>query len=98
MGRPRKKRKYTKREKPIIDMVNHPPHYIKGAFETLDVIEDVVQFYEGSDAWSVGNVLRYVSRAPHKGNFVQDLQKAKFYMDNLLAQYVDLDTGELIEK
>lgn len=69
-----------------VDMVNHPPHYIKGTYETLAVIEDVVQFYNGVDAWSAGNVIRYLSRAPHKGNFVEDLKKAQFYMNNLVSR------------
>lgn len=77
----------AKKRKSKVEMVNHPPHYNKGAIETLDVIEDIVQFYKGTDAWSVGNVLRYLSRAPHKGNFVEDLKKAQFYMNNLLAEY-----------
>lgn len=73
MGRPRKD-----------DMVNHPPHYTKGTFETIDVIEDVAQFYPGEQAWSVGNIFRYVSRAPHKGEKLKDLKKAQFYMNRLV--------------
>lgn len=72
-----------------VDMVNHPPHYNKGQFETLDVIEDIVQFYDGTDAWSVGNVLRYLSRAPHKGFFLEDLKKAQFYMNNLIKGHTN---------
>lgn len=68
-------------------MVNHPAHYKKGQFEVIDMIEDVAQFYKGADAYSVGCVIKYLARAPHKGNLVEDLKKAQWYMNNLLAEY-----------
>ena len=50
-------------------LVNHPPHYNRGRFEVIDVIEDW-----GCD-FHLGNVVKYVARAPHKGSFLQDLEK-----------------------
>lgn len=66
------------------DMINHPPHYTKGRFETIEVIEDVCQFYPGEQAYGVGNILRYISRAPHKEAKLKDLKKAQFYMNRLV--------------
>jgi hypothetical protein len=62
------------------DPVNHPPHYTKGGIEVLAFIE----------AWGMdfraGNVIKYVVRAPHKGKRLEDLQKARFYLDRLIAE------------
>ncbi len=69
-----------------VDMVNHPPHYTKGRFETIEVIEDIVQFYPAKQVWAAGNVIRYLSRAEHKGNKLEDLKKAQFYMNRLVDQ------------
>ena len=81
-----KKRKRKTVVKKPVDMVNHPPHYTKGRFETIEVIEDIVQFYPAKQAWSAGNIIRYLSRAEHKGNKLEDLKKAQFYMNRLVDQ------------
>ena len=56
------------------DPVNHPAHYTHGGIEVIDAIE----------AWNLGyhlgNVVKYVARAEHKGNYLQDLQKARWYL------------------
>lgn len=58
-----------------VDLVNHPPHYTFGAIEVLDAIEDWdLDFHEAQ-------VVKYVARALHKGERVQDLKKARFYLD-----------------
>ena len=57
--------------------VNHPKHYNEG-LEAIDVIE----------SWdlnfNVGNVIKYMLRAAHKGEEIQDLEKAKWYLDRHL--------------
>ena len=57
------------------DMINHPPHYNHGKFETIKVIEDW-----GLD-YHLGNCVKYISRAAHKGRELEDLKKARFYLD-----------------
>jgi len=56
------------------DMVNHPPHYKAGGVETIDFIEAKELGYH------LGNVVKYVSRADHKGNKLEDLKKAQWYL------------------
>jgi len=34
--------------------------------------------------FNVGNVIKYMLRAPHKGEEIQDLEKAKWYLDRHL--------------
>lgn len=69
------------------DMVNHPPHYNQGKFETIDIIEDIVRGYENPDeAYLVGTVVKYLSRAPFKNAKKQDLEKAEFYLKRLISK------------
>lgn len=57
------------------DAVEHPRHYTFGGIEVIDAIE----------AWELGfhlgNVVKYVARAPHKGCYLEDLRKARWYLD-----------------
>lgn len=65
--------------------INHPQHYNNGALETIDVIDDVAKHagYTSEEMFYVGNVLKYVMRAPSK-NEVEDLEKARWYLDRLI--------------
>lgn len=66
----------TKRE-----AVNHPTHYggADNPYEAIKVIE----------AWSLGfnlgNTVKYISRAERKGVPVEDLEKARWYLDREIA-------------
>lgn len=58
------------------DPVNHPPHYTSSRIEVLDAIE------EWDLTYGVGNVVKYCARAGKKtDDKLQDLCKAKFYLD-----------------
>lgn len=59
---------------PAADPVNHPPHYKTGGIETIDFIEAKGLNYR------LGNVVKYITRAEHKGNRKEDLQKALWYL------------------
>lgn len=59
---------------PASDPVNHPSHYKVGGIETIDFIEAKKLNY------NLGNVVKYVTRADHKGNRKQDLEKAMWYL------------------
>jgi hypothetical protein len=56
------------------DNVNSPAHYKAGGIETIDFIEAKELGY------NLGNVIKYVSRADYKGNKVEDLKKARWYL------------------
>ena len=66
------------------DMVNHPQHYKTGKIECIDCIAAVVNTYEGEQAYDVGQVIKYLYRAPTKQNFMQDLRKAQWYLNHLI--------------
>jgi hypothetical protein len=61
--------------KDAFDVVNHPPHYKVGGIEVIDFIESKGLTY------NLGNVVKYVSRADHKGNRLEDLRKAQWYLN-----------------
>lgn len=60
------------------EAVYHPKHYNFGKIEVIDAIED------WGLGFHLGNVVKYVARAEHKGNLVQDLQKARWYLDRYI--------------
>jgi hypothetical protein len=64
---------------PKPDPVNHPAHYKYGGIETIDFIEAKELGY------NLGNVVKYLTRADHKGNRKQDLEKAKWYLERELS-------------
>lgn len=63
-----------------LDIVDHPPHYNIGPIEVINAIE----------AWELGfhlgNVVKYVARAAHKGNQLADLKKARWYLDREIGR------------
>ena len=59
------------------EKVNHPDHYNSGKFEAMEVIADA-GYGEG---FCLGNVLKYTLRAKHKEDEVEDLKKARWYLD-----------------
>lgn len=60
-----------------VEAVDHPAHYggADNPYEAIKVIE----------AWglgfNLGNTAKYISRAEHKGATIQDLEKARWYLD-----------------
>ncbi|ASN68078.1 hypothetical protein 8F11_43 [uncultured Caudovirales phage] len=64
------------------DAVYHPNHYTQGRFETIEVIEEITAGYsDGFVSYNIGNVLKYIARAPYKHDTpVEDLRKAERYL------------------
>lgn len=56
------------------DVVNKPKHYNVG----LEPIEAIESWKLG---YNLGNVIKYVARADHKGKRLEDLKKARWYLD-----------------
>ena len=63
----------------VVDNVNHPPHYKTGGIEVIDYIDAKNLSYH------LGNVVKYISRADHKGNKLEDLEKARWYLDRAIS-------------
>ena len=77
----------TDNEKKSEDMVNHPSHYTHGGVECIDAITSALSSYEDSvDSWLVGQVIKYLWRAPLKGKYEEDIKKAQFYLNRLVEK------------
>ena len=61
------------------DEVDHPAHYTHGKIEVIDFIED-----QGF-GFHLAQVIKYVSRAGHKGDIFVDLRKARWYLDRYIT-------------
>ena len=69
------------KEEDKMEKVNHPSHYTEGRkHEPIDVIQD----------WNLdfclGNTVKYISRFGRKDNPIEDLEKARFYLDYKLQE------------
>ena len=62
------------------DNIDHPAHYTQGKIEVIDVIEDAKL------GFCVGNAIKYILRADHKGNRLEDLKKARWYLDREISK------------
>lgn len=72
------------------DKVNHPKHYNFGSIEVIDFIRQVIKHYPGHLAYSVGNVIKYISRAPFK-NGLEDLRKAEWYLKDIINNWEETE-------
>lgn len=62
------------------DLVNHPPHYTShpSGIECISITE-----YMG---FNVGNAIKYLWRADLKGNALEDLRKALWYVEREISK------------
>ena len=68
------------------DVVNQPSHYTYGDIEVIDYIEQVTASYPPELAFLVANIIKYISRAPHK-NQLEDIKKSQYYINRLVDKY-----------
>lgn len=61
------------------DTIDWPKHYNRGSIQMTDYVVDQKL------GWCSGNVVKYVVRSRHKGQRLQDLKKAKWYLDKLIG-------------
>ena len=71
------------------DKINHPAHYTYSKIETIEAIE----------AWNLpyhlGNAVKYISRAGHKGNAQEDIRKAIWYLQRYLEKHNEVPNDTL---
>lgn len=64
------------------EMVNHPAHYNTGKREVIEEMR-ILFGDEQVRSFCKLNAYKYIRRAEHKGNPLEDLKKAEWYMDYL---------------
>lgn len=57
------------------EKINHPSHYQSSKMEVIEIIEAF------SLGFNLGNVTKYLLRAGKKGNRLEDLKKAQWYLN-----------------
>jgi len=67
----------------MADNVNEPAHYTAGDIECIDAIKSSME-YDAFCGYLKGNVMKYVWRYNLKNNPVEDLKKARWYLDKLI--------------
>lgn len=62
----------------------NPSHYKVGGIETFDILRSKLSPSQLA-GFCKGNVIKYITRADHKDK-VDDLKKAKWYLDKLIEE------------
>jgi hypothetical protein len=67
----------------MTDLVNHPPHYTAHAsgIECITVVEHM--------SFNLGNAVKYIWRSDLKGNTIEDLKKAIWYINREISRRQD---------
>jgi hypothetical protein len=70
------------------DAVNHPKHYTNhpSGVECITITEHM--------CFCLGNAMKYIWRADEKCNAVEDLQKAKWYIEREIARRTKAMRGD----
>lgn len=63
------------------EAVDHPAHYGKED-DPHEVIKVLEAWHLG---FHLGNVVKYIARAGKKGDLLEDLKKARWYLDRYIA-------------
>lgn len=72
------------------EAVNNPSHY-GGKDNPLEVI-NIIEHYNLD--FKLGNTVKYILRAGKKDDIIQELKKAKWYLDRKIAQLDHKALGE----
>ena len=68
--------------------MHFPQHYNEGGIEAIDAITASMSLNEFK-GYLKGNVLKYVWRYAYKKKPLEDLNKAKWYLEKLINTYED---------
>ena len=67
------------------DKVNRPNHY-----NINHLGDQAIETYTYIRSWKMdypeSNIIKYVTRHPHKGKSLEDLKKARWYLDKLIEE------------
>lgn len=76
----------------VKDNVNHPSHYTAhpSGIECIQVTEHM--------SFCVGNAVKYLWRADHKGNDIEDLRKAAWYINREIERRMKEESNVTIPK
>ena len=64
-------------------IVNSPPHYKQGDVECIEAITAATG--DGYQGYLQGNIMKYIWRYRAKGQAINDLKKAEWYLKELIV-------------
>ena len=65
--------------------------YYNGKIKGMDIVNQITNGYSGVTAFYVGNIIKYLIRAPFKNQFREDLIKMADYANRLVENLGDDD-------
>jgi hypothetical protein len=71
------------------EKIDHPPYY-GGADDPYEAIK-VIDAWEWDECFRIGNCLKYLCRAGKKGDLLEDLRKARWYLDDKIKRLESLE-------
>lgn len=74
-----------------VDYVNNPPHYAKGKYQCIEVMQEIFGKAAMLDFCTL-NAFKYLWRHRKKFNSLEDLKKAQWYL-NKAIQLESLESG-----
>lgn len=77
-----------------MDNINHPAHY-KSLGATCSTCNNPIECIDVAEQfdYKIGCAIKYLWRADHKGNKLEDLKKAAWYLNRTIAQIENETTG-----
>jgi hypothetical protein len=69
----------------MTDEVNNPPHYTGSGIECIVYLKSNMPF-EAFTGLLEGNVKKYLHRWRYKKRPIEDLKKARWYLDRLISE------------
>lgn len=67
-----------------VDVVNSPAHYNSGGIEAIEAIKASMD-QEAYAGYLKGNIMKYMWRYEKKEKPIEDLKKARWYLDRLIG-------------
>lgn len=68
-----------------VDNVNSPDHYNTGSIECIEYLQDNMS-WDGFTGYLEGNCKKYMHRWRYKTKPLEDLKKARWYLDRLIEE------------
>ena len=96
-GKKQIKEREETQSKSANDSVNNPPHYQKGGMETIDIMENLLPIDEFI-GYLKCCIIKYISRCEYKGNPLEDIAKAEWYVKKLKEVRTKHDAYITLEK
>ena len=75
-------------EAPTPNAVDNPSHYNNGSIECIDYLKDNLS-WEGYTGYLEGNCKKYLHRWRYKKKPLEDLKKARWYLERLISELED---------